>query len=223
MSIVPSRPRFKAVRQLVKILWYILIGGLLYKMFEAFSSNLSANTNIDVAVKNIFERIYAKRRWTNAGNGSGPGFFLSARKFKYNKFQFCYNIKSFNLKGSTIEYTQNCRNIIYSVIKKYDIKSLLDSPCGSFIWMNELMKNVSFEIVGFEYHGVDIVGPVITYLQTKFANSNRKWQFNLVDMSAKDANLPDGYDLIFSRDAMQVGKCLRGFPEKNVLRISFNY
>jgi hypothetical protein len=129
----------------------------------------------DAKVKSVFENIYDKRLWGVAGDGSGP--------------------------GSAIAYATNARNILYSIIKKYGFKSLLDAPCGSFLWMEHLMKNVSKEIPGFKYHGLDIVGPVIGNLTLKFAELRPQWTFTQLDFT--EQQLPDGYDLIFSRDSVQ--------------------
>jgi hypothetical protein len=63
------------------------------------------------------------------------------------------------------------------------------------------MKNVSKEIPGFKYHGLDIVGPVIGNLTLKFAEQRPQWTFTQLDFT--EQRLPDGYDLIFSRDAIQ--------------------
>jgi len=81
---------------------------------------------------------------------------------------------------------------------------LLDAPCGSFIWMPYMLKNVSedFKSRGkrFRYHGVDVVGSLIKASQERYANES-DWTFSVCDFSSQD--LPSDYDLIFSRDALQ--------------------
>lgn len=54
-----------------------------------------------------FNEIYNTFFWTSAGGGSGP--------------------------GSTLEYTKTTRDIIYTVVNKYKINSILDSPCGAMV------------------------------------------------------------------------------------------
>jgi len=50
-------------------------------------------------------------------------------------FAYSYNSTPFNSSepGSTSDYTSVTRNIIYSVVKKYELKSILDVPCGSLV------------------------------------------------------------------------------------------
>ena len=132
----------------------------------------------DPLVKNRFERIYKNRLWSDAGDGSGA--------------------------GSTISYTDSVRAILRQVIDDYSIESMLDAPCGSFLWMPLMLRNVSedFKSRGkrFRYHGVDVVESLITNAKQKYSNES-DWDFSVCDFSAED--LPNGYDLIFSRDALQ--------------------
>ncbi len=61
--------------------------------------------------------------------------------------------------GSNIN-TKQSNNLISSLlifIEKYQINSLLDMPCGDFLWMREFLKKKS-EI---KYLGIDIVDEII--------------------------------------------------------------
>jgi hypothetical protein len=135
---------------------------------------------IDPLVKSKFEWIYNNYFWGNASEGSGH--------------------------GSSIEYTRNCRQILIDVILEYSIKSMLDAPCGSFLWMPLMLRNVSAKLaaekgIRFKYHGVDVVEKVINESKARYANETRDWEFSVCDFSQQD--LPNGYELIFSRDALQ--------------------
>lgn len=132
----------------------------------------------ETIAKKQFESIYNNLLWSKEGGGSGP--------------------------GSTVEFTANARSILYEVFDEFKIKSLLDAPCGSFIWMPYLLNNVS-ETLGkrgerFRYHGVDVVESIINASIVKYAD-RKDWQFSVCDFSQQD--LPNGYELIFSRDALQ--------------------
>ena len=65
------------------------------------------------------------------------------------------NAESFSGDGSTIKETGATRKILESVIKKYEIKSLLDIPCGDFNWM----KLINYKECS--YSGADIVKQII--------------------------------------------------------------
>jgi hypothetical protein len=141
------------------------------KRHQKQTNNLKTNKHI----KKVFEEIYKFRKWTNSGDGSGI--------------------------GSSIDYTENARNIIFKVIQKYKLNSILDAPCGSMSWMPILLKNLSILNSNFKYHGLDIVESVITKSNLKYGKENKNWLFSVYDVSEGD--LPSNYDLILSRDALQ--------------------
>jgi hypothetical protein len=93
------------------------------------------------------------------------------------------------------------------VLLKYSVDSLLDAPCGGVhsSWTGILLPKIKKEIPCFRYHGVDIVASVIRNNTKTFqAPIFRDWvKFSEVDLSSADSTLPTGYDMIFSRDAMQ--------------------
>ena len=130
-------------------------------------------------VKSEFENIYKSHKWGQEGAGSGS--------------------------GSTINYTISVRAILRQVIDEYSIESMLDAPCGSFHWMPLFLKNLTGDFKRrrgkqFRYHGVDAVEDLITAAKAKYSNES-DWDFSVCDFSSED--LPNGYDLIFSRDALQ--------------------
>jgi hypothetical protein len=160
----------------------VICAGLYYILRnknEVHVAELNASIGIlgpDGKQKEAWETIYKPRKLEDDSIGGGSGY------------------------GSSVAYTKNCRDILYSFIKKYNIKSLLDSPCGSFNWMQLSMRNITAEIPDFQYQGVDVVEPLINKLQVKFASLQPNIKFNLLDITQQP--LPDGYDVIFSRDAM---------------------
>lgn len=127
--------------------------------------------------KAVFETIYANFLWGKSGEGSGP--------------------------GSTIDFTANARAILRNIVDEYSINTMLDAPCGSFHWMPLFLRNVStdFKRQGkrFRYHGVDVVESVIESSKAKYSSED-DWMFSVCDISADC--LPNGYDLVFSRDSL---------------------
>lgn len=128
----------------------------------------------NLIIKSKFDTIYESKIWGPEGYGSGP--------------------------GSTIEFTTNCRNIVYNLVKKYKINSILDAPCGAMAWMPLLLRNLTQQIANFKYHGIDVVESVIDSLKIKY-NNETNWLFSLHDVTKQP--LPSNYDLITSRDALQ--------------------
>ena len=113
-----------------------------------------------------------------------------------NKFRLIYktgywkphNFNSLSGVGSEEFATKNIAFHLPKFIKQYDIKSILDIPCGDWNWMQKL----DFEDV--EYIGADIVDEII--------ENNLKFKKDKVDfkvINIIEDKLPD-VDLIFIRD-----------------------
>ena len=90
--------------------------------------------------------------------------------------------------GSTLEATEILRNNLIILLKKYNIKTFLDAPCGDMNWMKLLLNN--FE----KYIGVDIVPNIIEDNKNKIKHDNVS--FFCVDLLKGD--LYD-VDMIFNR------------------------
>lgn len=95
--------------------------------------------------------------------------------------------------GSTAEYTKVTQRILETVIKQFDIRSMLDAPCGDFAWMPFVLQQ---QQNGFHYLGCDIVPALIK----RNANTYPQYDFKVLDFVSD--TLPP-CDLIFCRDALQ--------------------
>ena len=115
--------------------------------------------------KDIFTEIYIKNKWGDQNSFSGT--------------------------GSNMEQTQNILEELPNVIKKYNIKSILDIPCGDFFWM----KEHNFKTVN--YIGADIVSDLIKTNNHKYKTKNIN--FETLDIINND--LPYS-DLLFCRDCL---------------------
>lgn len=93
--------------------------------------------------------------------------------------------------GSKLSSTKTIREQLPLLLKKLEIKTLLDIPCGDFNWM----KTIDLE--NYIYIGADIVLELIKDNQKKHTSKNRKFmQLDLV----KD-QIPQ-VDLIMCRDCL---------------------
>ncbi len=131
----------------------------------------------------IFADIYKKKIWHNYGSVSGD--------------------------GSTMEMTQVLIDKLSALLAKYQIKSVLDIPCGEFSWMSKVTMD------GINYIGADIVPELIeensAMLATPLANfaDRESSTFEVLDLCSD--SLPK-VDLIFCRD------CLVHLSNKNIFR-----
>ncbi len=136
------------------------------------------------------------------------------RNFEKNTNQFFKNIYKNNQwgdsqsrsgTGSNLEQTKIIRKVIIEVVKKYQIKTLLDIPCGDFFWLKEIKTEI--ETYLDSYIGSDIVDEMI---QNNIAlYSNDKIKFNIMDI--KRSLLPYS-DLLLCRD------CLVHFSFEDILK-----
>ena len=136
---------------------------------DILSNYLNINTNIR---KNEFSDIYRKSIWGNKDKAEG---------------------RSKSGSGSSLEVTSNLRLKLVDIIKRYNIKTFLDAPCGDMKWMGEILDYIE------NYIGIDIVNEIIEENKRKFIGINNI-KLKCVDLLQGDI---DKADLIFCRDCIQ--------------------
>ena len=92
--------------------------------------------------------------------------------------------------GSSLLNSQKTIITINNVITNYNIKTLLDIPCGDLNWIfNCGFKNI-------KYTGMDISDELINYNKIKYNN----YDFKVCDIVTESIN--NKYDLILCRDLL---------------------
>lgn len=142
---------------------------------------------IFIKTANLRLQIFDKRaskinEFSNAKNHKKVFDFIYDSKYWYSD-------ESVSGYGSTLEITEKLRPQLEKFIKDYEIKSILDVPCGDFNWMK------SVNINGAKYTGGDIVSALIDKLNANYKNDH--YSFRYMDVIT-DA-LPT-VDVIFVRD-----------------------
>jgi hypothetical protein len=94
--------------------------------------------------------------------------------------------------GSDTAQTQVLIEELGNLLSLYDIKSILDVPCGDFNWMNRV------KLAGATYVGGDIVNELIQANMESYKD-NSNVRFDIIDI-IKD-ELPKA-DLLFCRDCL---------------------
>lgn len=112
--------------------------------------------------------------------------------------------------GSNLQNTSEIRIRIPELLKKYNIKLLIDAPCGDFNWMKGISNNL--EVLLDSFLGIDIVDEVIELNNKSFATD--KIKFTRVDLT-KD-RLPE-YDCVLCRDLFL------HLPYKSILKVISNF
>ncbi|MDP9008373.1 MAG: methyltransferase domain-containing protein [Pseudomonadota bacterium] len=117
------------------------------------------------STQQVFARMYERNSWANGESASG--------------------------NGSDLKQTALVRKELSRLIADFDIRTLLDAPCGDFYWMKEVDRR------GSRYLGVDIVPKLIAANERNYGNATTS--FSVLDI-VKD-ELPR-VDLIVCRDCL---------------------
>lgn len=128
---------------------------------------------------------YSKKDSTFLGRSTSDTF---THIFKTNHWEGDESICG---ETSGIEATVNIRKGLKEIIEAYQIASILDIPCGDFVWMNEV------ELSGIDYLGGDIVEEMILENRKKFGSANIGFEV----MNLIEDRIPKK-DLILCRDAL---------------------
>ncbi len=95
-------------------------------------------------VEEIFTETYQKRYWRSRESVSGA--------------------------GSELRQTETLRRELPILLKKYEVKTLLDLPCGDFNWLKIT------DLSGIQYLGADIVSDLVEANRQKFSTENISFQ-----------------------------------------------
>ena len=145
------------------------------------------------AMKSIFSNIYEKDQWNMGQNESKSGL------------------------GSTLNFTENIRNELVRLIRKDDIKSMIDVSCGDWNWMKLIRNDLC------DYTGIDIVDSIVKNNTHLYANEKTRFYCSdfLTILRAVPANsvdlilcrhtcehLPTNYNLEFIQECKRITKYL---------------
>jgi len=113
----------------------------------------------------------------------------------YKKKLWGKNLESVSGPGSSLKYTYNLRKELPNIFHKFNIKSILDAPCGDFNWMRKMKKIMNdFKI---SYIGGDIVKELVD--KNNLIYSQKSISFLYLDI--RFSVLPDA-DLLICRDCL---------------------
>ena len=93
--------------------------------------------------------------------------------------------------GSTLAFTESTRSLLPVLFTEFEIRTLLDAPCGDFNWMKTV------DLQGINYVGADIVNPLIKQLQENYS----KPSISFVNMDITLDPFPKS-DLVLNRDCL---------------------
>lgn len=120
------------------------------------------------------------------GNKSAESVF--SQIYQSNGWQ---GVESVSGQGSDTLQTQKIITALPNIFKEYQVKKILDIPCGDFHWM----KNVNLQEI--DYLGGDIVDALVQANNRQYQSKNR----NFLKLNLISDDLPQ-VDLIFCRDCL---------------------
>lgn len=114
--------------------------------------------------------------------------------------------------GSTLQYTTNIRQEIVAFCEQFQIKTLFDSPCGDFNWM----QHVKFSEL-LSYIGGDIVTKIISQNDDKFSSSKRSFiKFDITKDLFPNADVWFCRDCLFHLSYRDIFKALTNFVNSDI-------
>ena len=167
-----SNPRDHSGMSNYPLKWSQILGDIFHPLCLEF------NDHIDNSLPTIITKNYM--------GGSNDRYNHWENEFKLWKQN--KNRESSSGVGSTLYNTQNTKSTLLNVINKYNIRSILDIPCGDMNWISKVDLNS-------EYTGMDISNSLIEYNKKNYSFMG---DFHVHDIVSTPLN--KYYDLILSRD-----------------------
>ena len=153
---------------------------ILLLLCSGISETVWSNAATADPVEDLFTQIYKTKFWQLGESVSGP--------------------------GSELKVTHKMRRELSALLKRFNIDSIADAPCGDYNWMRHV------DIGNCRYIGLDIVEELIERNTLLFGAAAREFKHaNLID------NVIDKADLIICRDMLahltdeQIFKTLANF------------
>jgi Methyltransferase domain len=120
--------------------------------------------------------------------GAGRVDALSAFRYAY-RHNLWQGPETASGPGSSLEQTRAVAAALPELCKRYDVRSLLDVPCGNFHWMAQV------ELPNVQYTGGDLVPEIVAEAERRYGSPQRRF----VTLDVTQSSLPAS-DLLLCRD-----------------------
>lgn len=142
-------------------------------------------SNIDNE-QDIFNRIYQKNLW--------------------------YSKESVSGKGSETLSVKNISENLPKILSDLNITTIVDAPCGDFLWMNQLKYKFN------KYIGIDIVDDLIKENNLKYSNEHTDFLCaNIINDKIPQADLILCRDCFIHLSFENIFKTIKNFKKSNSL------
>lgn len=154
-----------------------------FRSLKRFLSDLWITLHSDK--ERLFTKYYLKNSWRSAESRSG--------------------------EGSTMAHTERLRSALPEFFSEFNIKSILDAPCGDYHWFRHVSRP------GISYIGADIVKPIIEHNQ--MAYSTPQTRFVALDITRDDFPVADLWlcrDCLFHLSYDDIFRALKNFLNSGI-------
>ncbi len=137
---------------------------------------------------------------------------LSQKFLIINKINYWSDSESVSGPGSNKKNTKKLVSNINKIIKNYNIRSIVDAPCGDLNWMKNLLYKQNVK-----YVGIDIVANLIRLNKKKFSSNNIS--FYRSDITSKimpDCDLLISRDFLFHLSYKDIKKFIKNLLKSNI-------
>jgi len=114
--------------------------------------------------------------------------------------------------GSTIEYTENLRRQLPKIMIDFNVKSVVDAPCGDFNWMKVLLPTLNVN-----YIGAEIVPDLVNSLNMKYKTESIQFiNLNIISDSLPNADILICRDCLFHFSFEDIKGFLKNFTNSKI-------
>jgi hypothetical protein len=114
--------------------------------------------------------------------------------------------------GSNLKSTKRVIKQLPVLIKKFNINSILDAPCGDFYWMKNVLNKVNVN-----YLGGDIVGKIVNSNNSKYKSKKINFtKINIISDALPSAQLMICRDCLFHLSNDSIKLFLDNFLNSNI-------
>ena len=185
-----------------------------------------ATCGVAASTAKSFDKIYEKGSW----GGTSIERMDPSRFYMYSDPERWKMRTSASGGGSyTGKATTNSLRFVVDAIKEFNIRTMLDIPCGDLNWMMDAFETDSLDF----YVGADITTKVIKLNKKRFNHHRNKdfvlWDFTSCSLpkvkdNADSSSAPQAFDLIHVRDVLQhLPLTAGGIAAKNILSSGAKY
>lgn len=170
---LPSRPFYERLGYVGFEPAFLDVGdGQRLDYWKASKLLAGGKSGLDARPVTIAERKFAQARGQLRGRSIAEVFEFIHQTNLWNSEQSRSGV------GSEPEATGSIRRQLPRLLKRLEVQTLLDIPCGDFSWMSQTDLPIR------HYIGGDIVPAIIEQNQTRYAQSHPEAEFRVLDLTA---------------------------------------